>query len=405
MTLAPSTSTGMLASHSHRLDQVVILGGGRWARVMTEVVCNLLPGDTPLTVCSPRGAAALTAWAVERGLDGRVSVAEQWPEALVPGRTAVIVANAARDHAAAGRWALERGAAVLIEKPLALSLQDARDLADCASRCGGLLAAAHVLRFARYLTNFASMLPSWNEVCSINLEWVDPAGEQRYGENKQYDASVPVFMDCLPHAVSVLQSVLGLLPELAGLPVVEAGGARVTLSLSLGGRPCHVILQRNGPQRLRRMSVETSSGTATLNFSAEPGVIRLGTENVCGDPCWDNAQRPLASLLSTFLTAAAGGEVDSRLSLDTAFTACTITDAVMPDYRAAILPWLADRLISDNESDDAVRYALVELLQIEGRLPKTELVAREVLLRQLLRDTSPALWGIAPEAGGYWSSK
>jgi predicted dehydrogenase len=374
--------------------------------VIAGVVCNLLPPNTPLTLCSPRGAIALTTWVAEQGLDDRISVAKQWPEAFPSGRTAVIVANAARDHTAAGFWALERGAAVLIEKPLALSLQDVRNLADCASRCGGLLAAAHVLRFARYLTSFARVLPSWEEVRSINIEWTDPAGERRYGEVKQYDSSVPVFMDCLPHAVSVLQSVFGVLPELAGVPTVEAGGARIAVPLLLGERPCRVILQRNGLHRLRRISVETSSGTATLDFSAEPGVIRLGAKEVCGDNSWDKAPRPLASMLAAFLAAAAGGEGDSRLSLDTAFTTFTITDAVMPDYRNSVLSWLADRLISANESDDAVRYALAEILQVEGRLPETELAAREVRLRQLLRDTPPAFWGTAMEEYGLnWNSK
>lgn len=406
MARAPYTFVGSVSSHLRPPDQVVILGGGRWAQVIAEVVCDLLPPETPLMLCSPRGANALTTWVAVQGLDDRICVAKQWPEAFLPSRTAVIVANAARDHAAAGRWALEQGAAVLIEKPLALSLQDARGLADCASRCGGLLAAAHVLRFARYLTNFACMLPPWDEVYSINLEWADPAGEQRYGETKQYDSSVPVFLDCLPHAVSVLQSVFGLLPESAGLPVVEAGGARVTVPLLLSDRPCRVILQRNGPHRLRRLSVETSSGSATLDFSAEPGVIRMGTENVCGDLHWDNAQRPLAALLGAFLTAAAGGGGDPRLSLDTAFTACTIADAIMPRYRAALLAWLADHLILESEPDDAVHYALAELLQVEGRLPKTELAAREVRLWHLLRDTSPALWEAAMEGAGLdWNSK
>lgn len=388
----------MLANQSHRLDQVVILGGGRWARVMTEVVCNLLPGDTPLTVCSPRGVDALTAWAVERGLDGRISVAGQWPEALVPGRTAVIVANAARDHAAAGRWALERGAAVLVEKPLAVSRQQARDLADLANRQGRLLAAAHVLRFTRYLTTFARMLPPWEGICSATLEWVDAVGERRYGEAKLYDPSVPVFMDCVPHAVSVLQSIFGVLPEPAALPIVEAGGARVTVSLSTGGRTCHVIVQRNGPHRLRRLTVRTASDTALLDFSTEPGVIRLGKKEVCADPYWDVAPRPLASMLKAFLVAAAGGELDSRLNLDTALTACAITEAVTPAYQAALLPWLRDRLLSAQGLDDDVEYALAELLQADGRLADAELTMRAIRFRQRLRDAPLVPDGAVPSA-------
>lgn len=390
MSHAQSASFASVSNHIHSPDQVFIFGGGRWARVIAGVVSDLLPTSTPLTLCSPRSSAALQIWSVEQGLDGRIALGHEWPETFPSGRTAVIVANAARDHVAAGLWALERGASVLIEKPLALSLRDAQNLADCASRCGRLLAAAHVLRFTRYLTNFSGMLPAWEAVISINLEWVDPAGERRYGETKQYDSSVSVIMDCLPHAISVLQSVFGRLPELAGSLTVEDGGSRVVLPLMLSGRPCSVYLQRNGPSRLRRLSVKTSNGLLTLDFSVEPGVIWLGAQGICADSCWDHAKRPLASLFGAFLTAAAGESVDSRLSLDTAFTACAITDAVMAEYRTLMTSWLADHLSSGNKLGDAVRYALVELLQIEGRFPKTELEETEVLLQQFLRDTCPA---------------
>lgn len=386
MGLAQSSFVVSLSSHIQYPDQVFIFGGGRWARVIAGVVRDLLPINTPLTLCSSRGVAALTTWLAEQGVDRRISVARQWPERFPSGRTAVIVANAARDHTAAGLWALERGASVLIEKPFGFSLRDAQTLADCACKCGSVLVAAHVFRFARYLRNFARMMPQWDEIYSVSLDWADSKGEHRYGEAKQYDSSVPVFVDCLPHAVSVLQSVFDLLPELDGPATVDAGGAKITIPLSLGGKPCLVTLERNSPQRRRLMTVETVSGLITLDFSAEPGVIRIGTEMFCGDPCWDNAPRPLPLLLGAFLAADVGRKQDSRLSLDTAFAACRINDDVMPKYRIAVMDWLVNQLTSlDCKSDPAVSYALAEILQIEGRLPETELVAREFLLRQKLQ--------------------
>jgi hypothetical protein len=358
--------------------------------VIAQVLCDILPTDTPLTLCSPWGASALLTWSLEERLNGRIAVAEKWPDTFPPGRTAVIVANAARDHVAAGLWALERGASVLIEKPLALSLRDAETLANSASRCDRLLAVAHVLRFTRYLTNFSGMLPAWEDVSSISLDWVDPAGERRYGEAKQYDSSVPVFVDCLPHAISALQSVFGRLPELAGPPTVEDGGSKVTLPLRLRDRSCNIDLQRNGPSRLRRMSVETSNRLLTLDFSVEPGVIWQGAESICADSCWGNATRPLKSLLAAFLSAAAGESVDSRLSLDVAFRSCAITDNVMAGYRTAMISWLTDHLSLGGDLNAAVRYALVELLQINGRVPKSDFEATEVLLSQFLKNIRPS---------------
>jgi predicted dehydrogenase len=346
-----------------QLDQVVILGGGRWARVIAGVVCDLIPPTTRLTLCSPRGADSLNNWVSEQGLGNRISVTNQRPEVLSSSSTAVIVANAARDHVTAGRWAIERGGAVLVEKPFTTSLQDARDLVEYADQCGGLLVAGHVLRFARYLTNFSSMLPPWEEISSIFFEWIDSAGEQRYGEAKQYDATVPVFMDCLPHVVSVLQTVFGMLPELHRIHAVEAGGSRVTVILLLGGRKCHVTMQRNGKQRVRCLTVMTRNEKATLDFSTEPGVIRIGEVQVVGDNSWNKKPRPLASMLTAFLSAAHGGEVDARLNLNVALTSCAITDAIMLDYRDQIISWLACQAHSPEKYGTAFKYASDEFYQ------------------------------------------
>jgi predicted dehydrogenase len=346
-----------------QLDQVVILGGGRWARVIAGVVCDLIPPTTQLTLYSPRGADSLNNWVSQQRLSNRIAVMNRLPEALSSFRTAVIVANAARDHVTAGRWAIEQGAAVLVEKPVATSLQDARDLAEYADQCGGLLVAAHVLRFASYLTNFSTMLTPLEETSSIFFEWIDSAGERRYGEPKKYDATVSVFMDCLPHVVSVLHTVFGVLPELHRIHSVEAGGAKVTVILLLGERKCHITMQRNGKQRVRRLSVMTRNGKAALDFSTEPGLIRIGEVQMGGDNSWDQKPRPLASMLKAFLSAAQGGGIDPRLNLDVALTSCAITDTIMSDYRDQVMSWLGCQIHSHATYDVAVQYALDEFYQ------------------------------------------
>jgi len=370
------------------VDHVVVVGGGRWARQIVAVLYGLLPPQVPLTVYSPRGADAVAVWAAERGLARRLAVTGQWPDLAAPGRAAVVVANAARDHAEAARRALAGGAAVLVEKPLAVSLDEARDLQFHAAHCGVQLMAAHVLRFARYLDTYAGSLPPLAQVRAITLEWIDPVSEQRHGEAKQYDPAVPVYIDCLPHAVSVLQAVWGMLPEAAGPPVVQAGGARVTLPLSLAGRACRVTLQRNGAGRRRRVAVETEAGSVVLDFSQEPGIIRQDGQERGADPLWDTAPRPLGSLLAAFLAAAAGGPADPRLSLDTGLAACGIAEAVTPAYDAAMLAWLADRLRLADEPGNDLRYALAELLQCHGRLEGPELELRVRRLRRCFADAA-----------------
>lgn len=316
-----------------QLNQLLILGGGRWARVIVGVLCDLTPPNTKLIMCSPRGADSLNNWISEKGLGERILVTSQRPESLNSSRSAVFVANSARDHVSAGLWAMERGAAVLIEKPLALSLPDARSLVNYAERRGRILCAAHVLRFARYFENFSSIIPPWCKITSISFEWIDPVGEIRYGELKKHDATVPVFMDTLPHVVSVLKTVFGILPELHSIDAIGVGGSVATITLLMGKRTCCVTMRRDGKRRVRRLSVLAQHEKVVLDFSQEPGTFRFGDAMVVGDNLWNTKPRPLASMLTAFLSAAQGMEVDPRLGLDVAIASCGIVDCIMENYR------------------------------------------------------------------------
>ena len=176
-------------------DRVIILGGGRWARVIANVLDGLLPPQTLIMMCSPRGYAELLAWKRDNNTGRPLFVENRWPQELTPCTTAVIVANAAHDHVRGAYWALEHNASVLIEKPFGTSSIEILELTEKASSCNGLLAAAHVLLFNRCLQNFSDVLPPLNEILSIRVEWVDAKGEYRHGGPKHYDPSVPVYLD------------------------------------------------------------------------------------------------------------------------------------------------------------------------------------------------------------------
>ena len=69
-------------------------------------------------------------------------------EALAdPDVTIVSICTPTPSHAALAIEALEAGRHVLLEKPIALTLDDARRVADAASRAPGTLMVAHVVRF------------------------------------------------------------------------------------------------------------------------------------------------------------------------------------------------------------------------------------------------------------------
>lgn len=72
--------------------------------------------------------------------DPRVLIDELHPDG-------VSVTTAEHDHAAPACHALERGVGVLLEKPIATSVDDARRIVEAAGRSGAILVPAHVSRF------------------------------------------------------------------------------------------------------------------------------------------------------------------------------------------------------------------------------------------------------------------
>ena len=66
------------------------------------------------------------------------------------------------------------------------------------------LATAQVFLFASYVETFSKIIANENEIISINVLWKDPQSEKRYGEVKSYDPGLPLYLDWMPHILSIL---------------------------------------------------------------------------------------------------------------------------------------------------------------------------------------------------------
>ncbi len=121
--------------------QVAVAGAGDWGRNHVRVLAGL-PG------------AKLT-WIVDPDPDRRVAAREMAPKAKVVGEIsealaddrldAVVVASPAPTHGRVARAALAAGKHVLVEKPLAPTSREARDLVRRAARADRLLGVGHLL--------------------------------------------------------------------------------------------------------------------------------------------------------------------------------------------------------------------------------------------------------------------
>src|SRR5262245_53080543 len=174
----------------HGLQRLALVGGGRWARVLAGVLLEVTPATAQIDIHTASNPTGTGDWSVRHGFN-RVRVVTGWPEFHAGNRPdAVIVANAARDHTKAAGAALRARIPTLVEKPLALSERDARDLVELASRQGALLAVSRVLLFVHSLERFASQVAARAPAKSARFAWSDPQTEMRHGEAKRYDASI-----------------------------------------------------------------------------------------------------------------------------------------------------------------------------------------------------------------------
>ena len=375
---------------TQRAAPVAVVGAGRWARQLAETVRAREPA-TPLVMHSPAHASALHEWIAGQPALASARVTTDYAELGAFAPSAVIVANAARDHARAIDWALEADVPVLVEKPFTDSLAKTRRLIETAAAAGRRLYAAHVLMFADYLPAFARRVAPLPPPRAIVIEWCDPRVEVRHGVSKRFDAGVPVYLDCLPHVVSILETLLpGCALELVGLDYTR-GGARLLIKLLVGGTPCEIVLERHAPVRRRAIRFEGDTA-ASLDFSAEPGTVSILGKAESADANWATRPRPMAALIDAFLAAARGGAPDPRLDVAIALRAAELIDLVASVYNSHRLQWLGAALAGDAHDDVDVAYALAELLQAHRALSAGMLDAHAERVQRQFRSSGDIGW-------------
>lgn len=373
-------------------EHVAVIGGGRWARVLLEALCSFVPPFVNISVHSPNNSKSMLAWASARGLDKRIQVSSNYPEAITGELCAVIVANAARDHEKAVEWALSHCLPVLVEKPITLSFAATQRLSELAITQNTFLAAANVFLFTRYVRAFSKLVNEAGGPQAIRLHWIDPLAESRYGEVKSYDPGLPIYADLLPHILSILTALSTNSFQICRKLEVMRGGAHLKMDIKIGDIPCEIEMSRNGDSRQRLIKVDTREGLKLLDFAKEPGMILSDTMEQCGDPNWDVQLRPLAAMLQAFFHGAVGGPRNKGLDIGIGLESNQIIDQLSPTYQSALSSWLEKKYTAlGKDVDTNLSYTLSEILCAEDPLSSIPIEQRikYVFERLKIAMTSP----------------
>jgi predicted dehydrogenase len=190
---------------------------------------------------------------------------------------AIVVAVPTVEHESVAVRALERGIHVLIEKPMAPSLEAADRILDAAHGGERIVQIGHSERFNAAILAAEEYLEEPLFIESHRLAPFVPRS-----------TDVAVVLDLMIHDVDLVQSLVGRpLLDIAGVglpvltPNVDIANARLTFQ---GGAVANLTASRVSTERMRKLRIFQRSGYISLNLADGTGEYLRLTEDLPGLP-------------------------------------------------------------------------------------------------------------------------
>jgi predicted dehydrogenase len=160
--------------------------------------------------------------------------------------------------------ALERGLHVLIEKPIAVTLEEADSLLEIAKRTGAVVQIGHVERFNRAVR---AALPYVDEPRFIESDRLAPFNPR--------GSDVAVVLDLMIHDIDLVRTFVGgavRSVSAVGVPVltpfVDIANARLTFD---SGAVANITASRVSRERMRKLRIFQQSGYLSLDLGSGEG--------------------------------------------------------------------------------------------------------------------------------------
>jgi predicted dehydrogenase len=250
---------------------------------------------------------------------------------LLPHVDALVVAVPTVEHYGVVRTALEAGIDVLVEKPIAANLDEARRLLQLADEGGCVLQVGHLEWFN------AAM-----EVIRQHIRAPRFIEAHRIGPFPDRATDIDVVRDVMIHDLDILQQLLGEEPDridAVGVPVltasVDVANARLTYP---GGCVANLTASRVSPSPMRRMRFFQPDGYFSVDFLEQSAVVVRRDEGADDEAASVRVEKievrrgdALLAQLRSFLRAVRTRErpqVDGPIGLGALRTAIRVNEAM-----------------------------------------------------------------------------
>lgn len=292
--------------------RVALIGCGRWGRNIARVLSQL--GALHLIV--DQDSDRMDALSQEFG----VRTSTRIDDALADDIDAVAIAAPAADHAELARKFLTVGKPVYVEKPLALDLEDARQVAELAASKGLPLMVGHLLQYHPAYVTLKKLVSEGaiGELRNVTSHRLNP-GAIRTEENALWSMA--------PHDFSMILGLTGEEPtSVAAMPVRVVDPAipdqyfvQMRFPAGVTGQ---VAVSWLSPYKEHKLTVLGTKGALVFEDTADTRERKLVIyrdyfdASGCaprfvkgpGEPVdWPN-EEPLTNEMSAFLDAIAGGD-------------------------------------------------------------------------------------------------
>jgi predicted dehydrogenase len=256
--------------------KVGVIGAGAWGKNHVRTLASL-PETTLAAVCDADPAV-------------RDRLARQYPGTLITDSVpallaqveAVVIASSARTHAELGRAAVEAGVPALVEKPFALTVADAEDLAELAAQRGVPVLAGHLLVYHPVVEQLRRLVTerALGDLYYLYSQRVN-LGQIRPDENALWSFG--------PHDVSVALFLLGDLPcsvAAQGHSYLQPGIEDVVfLTLTFAsGVVAHAQMSWLDPHKERRLTLVGSKQMAVFDDMQSREKLRIYDKGVDRPP-------------------------------------------------------------------------------------------------------------------------
>lgn len=185
-------------------------------------------------------------------------------DALIDATDALTIVVPTPAHHDVARRALAKGRHLLIEKPIAATIEEADDLLAVAKRSGAIIQTGHVERFNRAIRGALPYVDRPRFIESDRLAPFNPRG-----------ADVAVVLDLMIHDIDLVRTLVGgrvASVSAVGVPVltpfVDIANARLAFE---SGAVANITASRVSRERMRKLRIFQASGYLSLDLGSGSG--------------------------------------------------------------------------------------------------------------------------------------